>query len=353
MPTFTPGDVYTNVPLTQAAIKLFQSGEGFVARKAAPRMPVKKLSGTYYKWKQGDLNRNEMVVRGYNSPTPIAAFGKETAMFEINARSLGYNLNDWLKRASDVAIDPSQIIPQLLAYKASLSLELLFSAFAFADTTWFRVVTGVSSGAAPARTTATGTRIHFSDANTDPIKAIREERNDIELATGWKGDAIIFGADLFEAVAMHPLVRATLTNGSNPILRDAPANESEIARLCGVKWVGVASAIYNTALEGETATNSRIVPSDGMLLYRRFPAMQGEAASAVADDAGVFNPEAPCAMARAQWEEAVGNTEGFRLRSIRDEDAGPGGSQKTVCDSAHDFTLVNSKMGVLFKTMLP
>ena len=71
---FLPGDVYTDKPMTQSAIKLFQGADGFVARSAAPRMPVTKLTGSYYKWKSADFNRNEMVVRGPSSPrTPPSA----------------------------------------------------------------------------------------------------------------------------------------------------------------------------------------------------------------------------------------------------------------------------------------
>lgn len=347
---FLPGDVYTNKPLTQSAIKLFQSAEGFVARNAAPRMPVKKLTGTYYKWKRGDLNRNEMTVRGPNSPTPLASFGKELATFAIKARSLGYNLNDWVKLGADVEINPADIIPMVLSYKAALSLELLFSAFAFSSGTWYRTVTGGAN--TPNRGTAAGTRTVLNDAATDPLKPLREERNDIGKATGHRADAAIFGADLFEAIAMHPLVRTTLTNGSNPIMRDEPASEVEIAKLLGLKYVGVASAIYNTALENETESNSYIVPTDGCLIYRRGTSFSTTPVASVAGDAGVMNPEFPTAFARAQWEDAVGNTEGFRIRSIRDEDAGPGGSEKSIADSAHDFTVVDSKMGTLLSSML-
>ena len=94
----------------------------------------------------------------------------------------------------------------------------------------------------------TGTRDRWDDQATDPIKAIREERIDGGKRTGFRFDAAIFGAELFEAVAMHTLVRSTLTNGSSAVLRAEPANEEEIARLCGLDYVRVASAIYNTSL---------------------------------------------------------------------------------------------------------
>lgn len=350
---FLPGDVYTDKPMTQSAIKLFQGADGFVARSAAPRMPVTKLTGSYYKWKSADFNRNEMVVRGPSSPTPVAKFGKETALFSIQPRALGYNLNDWVKLGADQEINPADVIPAVLSYKAALSLELLFSTFAFASSNWYRTVTGVDSGEAPNRHGTTGTRDRWDDQATDPIKAIREERIDGGKRTGFRFDAAIFGAELFEAVAMHTLVRSTLTNGSSAVLRAEPANEEEIARLCGLDYVRVASAIYNTSLEGETESNDYIVPAKGLLLYRRGTTMSRAVVGSVAGDAGVMNPEFPTAMARAQWDAAVGNSEGFRLRQIRDEDAGPGGSSKYISDSAHDFCSVNSKMGVLFESMLP
>ena len=349
---FLPGDVYTDKPMTQSAIKLFQGAEGFVARSAAPRMPVTKLTGSYYKWKSADFNRNEMVARGPNSPTPVAKFGKESALFSIQARALAYNLNDWVKLGADQEINPADIIPAVLSYKAALSLELMFSAFAFSSASWYRTITGVASAEAPNRHGTTGTRLYLSDTSTDPIKAIREERIDGGKRTGFRFDAAIFGAELFEAVAMHEKVRSTLTNGSSAVLRAEPANEAEIARLCGLDYVRVASGIYNTALENETESNDYIVPAKGLLLYRRGTTMSTQLVGSVQGDAGVMNPEFPTAMVRAQWDQAVGNTEGFRIRTIRDEDAGPGGSSKYIADSAHDFVSVNSKMGVLWTGML-
>ena len=83
---FLPGDVYTDKPMTQSAIKLFQGADGFVARSAAPRMPVTKLTGSYYKWKSADFNRNEMVVRGPSSPTRRSTSTSSTIPTSSRAR---------------------------------------------------------------------------------------------------------------------------------------------------------------------------------------------------------------------------------------------------------------------------
>ena len=149
----------------------------------------------------------------------------------------------------------------------------------------------------------------------------------------------IFGRKAWTTFRTHPVVLATLT-GTTGQIRNKPATLAEVAGILELSWVGVSRAIYNTAKQGASASNARLVPEDNALLYYR-----GEAAG---DDPGEWADEMPIAGASQVWEAGAGNMEGLRIRTFRDEKAGPGGSDHSEIDTFRTMSAVTSEMGTLF-----
>jgi hypothetical protein len=333
------GDLYTDIPMTRAAVAGFQRPGNFVAPFAFPRMMVNKPSGLYYKWLLADLNRNEMEARGDYSPAPIANFGKTTATFSVPTESLGYDLNDVARLASDQPIDPSKVIPRVLAYKALLRFEAMVGALVTTGV-WYRLVSGGASDSVTEGTTST--RKRWSDTSSDPIAQIVQEQEFQGKLTGFEPNALLFGRKAWTSFRTHPVVLATLT-GSTGMVRNKPASLQEVATLLDLKYVGVSKAIYNSAARGLTASNARLVPEDNALLYYR-----GEADG---EDPGEWNDEIPVAAACPVWEAGAGNREGLRVRTFRKEEAGPGGSDHSEIDTFRTVAAVTSEMGTLFTDM--
>lgn len=334
------GDLYTNGPLSRAAVAGFQKATNFMAPFFFPRLIVNKPAGIYYKWLLADLNRSEMVARASYAPAQIANFGKTTANFSVPTESLAYLLNDTERKAADFQLDPAKVIPRVLSYKALLRLEKMLADVAFVNTAWYRTVTGAAADSISEGTASD--RKRFTDTTTDPIKAMLQEISYQSKLTGFKPDALGFGEKAWLGFRTNPYVLATLT-GTTGMVRTAPAELTEVANLLGLKFVGVSSAIYNTAAPGQTtATNSRIIPEDSCLLYYR---------GAEGQDPGTWGDEMPVAGCSQVWQDGAGNNEGLRIRTFRDEKAGAGGSDHSEIDTFRTFGVVTSEMGTLFEDM--
>jgi hypothetical protein len=334
-----PGDLYTDAPLTRAAVAGFQKAENFIAPFMVPRLIVDKPTGIYYKWLLADINRSEMQRRGDLSPAAVASFAKEDATYRVPTESLAYELNDTARKAAASALDPSKVIPKMLGYKALLRLEKMLADKLFLAANWYRVVTGAGSDSVTEGTTST--RKRFSDTSTDPIKAVLQEIEFQSKLTGFEPGAFAFGRKAWTSFRTNPYVLATLT-GTTGIVRTAPATTEEVARLLDLKWVGVSKAIYNTAGQGLAASNARIVPEDSALLFYR---------GASGSDPGTWNDDMPVAATCQVWAEGAGNNEGLRIRRFRVETAGAGGSDHSEIDTFRDYGVVTPEMGTLFEDM--
>jgi len=344
---FTGPNYYVDAIQTGVAVRRFQTEANFIAPFLAPRQNVQKPSGLYTVWTMDDFNRNEMEVRGPTALPKVGTFARATQRFDTDAQTLAYDLNDAAQAASDIDSNPNTMIPRALAYKALLSAEFRTAKAFFAPgaaSPWYRTVTG---GAADAISSgnATGVRRYVDDATNDPVAWFADERSQQGKRTGQKPNAAVFGDTFWQKLRNHPLIRATLTTGSFPVVRNQMASLTDIAGLLELQYVGVSSAILNTALPGLAATNSYIVPADGALLY-----YAPGAGSANADASLNIATDQPSAMARFVWTSMA--PDGMQIRRYREENAGPGGSWRSVMDMYNGYGIVTADMGTLFRAMI-
>ena len=334
---FLPGDLYTNAPLTRAAVAGWQKATSFVAPFAFPRLIVDAPSGIYYKLLLADLNRQEMAARGPNAPAQVAGYAKEDATYKVPTESLAYELNDTVRKASAAALDPSKVIPKLLTYKALMRSEAMVGAL-MSSSLWYRTVTGAAANSVTEG--ATSDRKRFTDTSHDPINAFLQEIEFQSKLSGFEPNGLIFGRKAWTGFRTNPYVLASLV-GTTGIVRTKPASKEEVAALLGLTYVGVSGAIYNSAAQNLSASNARIVPEDSCLLYYR--------GDSTGDDPGTWNDEMPVAAASQVWEGGAGNAEGLRIRSFRVETAGAGGSEHSEIDTFRTWGVITSVMGTLFE----
>jgi len=346
--TFSPGNYYVDAIQTGVAVRRFQSEANFIAPYLAPRQNVTKPSGLYTVWKMADFNRNEMEARGPTAPPKVGVFTRDTQRFDTDAQTLAYDLNDAAQAASDIDSNPETMIPRALAYKALLSAEFRVARAFFAPgaaSPWGRTVTGGAADAINAGG-ATGVRRYVDDVTNDPVAWFADERSQQGKRTGQKPNAAVFGDTFWQKVRNHPLIRATLTTGNFPVVRNQMASIADVAGLLELQYVGVSSAILNTALPGiPTASNDYVVPADGALLY------YAPGAGTPNADAGLnIGVDEPAAMARFVWN--VMAPDGMQIRKYREENSGPGGSWRSVLDVYQGYGIVTADMGTLFRGMI-
>jgi hypothetical protein len=337
------GNYYTDVPASNVAISRFQSDMNFVAPYAAARLEVNKLSGLLDAWDMARINRDDMQDRGDNAPAKETQFVKTQSNFKIPTQSVAVKLNDLVQETSDVHVKPQQLVGRVLANKALIRLETILASL-FVSTAWFRTVTGTGVDA-PNYGTAAGTRKKWNDLSLDPLPGIAEEIEMQGKLTGQEPTGMIFGRQAWRALRYHTAIRAALTSGTTPVVRNKPASLQEMAQLLELEWCGVSKAIVNTAGENLPATNNYIIPADAALLYYR-PSMG-------ADDPGTYNNEKPAALARIVYPGGVGGeSSGIRVRKLRDEFAGVGGSDHWEIDSLNTYQVLTKEMGTLLLTMV-
>lgn len=343
-------DFHTDVPLTNVAVSRFQRMLNFVAPFAAARMPVAKLSGLYDKWDMAAINRDDMHERGDNDRARETNFVKTQAQFKIPAKSIAVKLNELIQFNSDVQVNPATLVPRVLAMKAAISLEKQL-ATRFQSGVWYRTVTGTAGAETNVDGGPVGELKKLTDTAADPLPRIAREVENQGKLTGVEPNAMIFGRRYWRALRYHPEIRAALSSNGTPIVRNKPASLMEMAALLELEWCGVSKGIENTAGLNLPAVNDYIVPPESALLYFR-PTSGGDGAVGQAsDDPGTYSNEEPAALARLVAADAAGNADGMRVRALRDEFAGPGGSDHWEMDSFNAYHVVTQEMGTLFLEM--
>ena len=351
------GQNYVDVPQTGVAVRRIQSDMRFVSNRMVPKLIVTKPSGLYPAIVMGDLNRDEMEQRGPTSDAAKSGWRTLMQRFDTDARSLEYDLNDAAQAASDVEQNPEILIPRILAYKALLHMERRMAAAYFTSSAWYRTVTGAGSDSGSEGTT-TMNRLYFDDSSADVVEALTAEVKIIGKLTGSEATDIglTLGATLWHKIRNSAKIKSQIVGlaggaiGNAVIAMARPAELPEFARLLGIGYCAVSSAIFNSALKTSTATdaatNTYIVPENDALLYVNPYAGQMDG------DAGMqMQSDKPAAFARCVWN-GVASGDGVQIRRFRDEKAGPGGSWASVIDVYQGFVVVTKECGTYLTGMV-
>lgn len=338
-------DFHTDIPLTNVAVARFQRMTNFVAPFAAARLPVMALSGLYDKWDMAAINRDDMHTRGDNDPAQQTQFRKTQAQYSIPVKSLAVKLNELVQSNSSVQVKPQAMVPRVLANKAAINLERQLASL-FVSTAWYRTITGTAGAESGTSGGTTASLKKLSDISADPLPRIANEIQIQGKLTGTEPTGMIFGRSFWRALRYHPEIRAALSSNGTPIVRNKPASLVEMAMLLELEWCGVSKGIHNTAGLNLPAANDYIVPEASALLYFRPTSTEGS------DDPGSYTNEEPAALARMVYADAAGNADGMRIRALRDEFAGPGGSDHWEIDSFNAYHVVTPEMGTLWLDMV-
>lgn len=347
------GSLYADVPQTGVAVRRMQGNQRFVAMRMVPKLNVLKPSGIYRSFNMGDLNRDEMEVRGPTGTAAKAGWRVADKTFSTDARSLIYDLNDAEAAGADVELNPEIMIPTVLAYKALIHMERrMATKFFGASHPWYRTITGAGSDSTGSATAKD--RLYFDNSSADPVEALTDEIRMLSLLTGADpmDMAITFGNRLWHKVRNHAKVKAQISSsiGSGLVTMARQAELPEFSKLLGIKACFVATAIYNSSAMTSDATaaptNTAIVPQDEALLFVNPSAGDDSANAAMTPDT-----VCPPAFCRPVWN-GVASGEGVQIRKFRDEKAGPSGSWSHVIDVYNGFETVTAECGTIFRGMV-
>ena len=104
----------------------------------------------------------------------------------------------------------------------------------------------------------------WTTSTSEVLGRISTGKATIEAAIGKTPNVIICGAPTFRALQFHPQVISALSPGKNT---PGIYNEAQFAQAFGVEKFIVGRAIYNSAIEGQTASNAFIWGDNLILAY--------------------------------------------------------------------------------------
>jgi len=249
--TPTPSDVHINRLMTNLVIANFQSLEGFVANKVFPGVPVDKQANYYPKWDAGQFNLDLMKKRAPATESAGGGIAPTQTLYFAEVYAFHVDMDDQVLANYDVEFRNEQSIARFLAMVDLLRREIDWMETFFTTSVW---------------TTDKDVSVKWNDAASTPIKDILNAKRTVKELTGYAPNILVVGAEVHDALRLHPEVIDRLKYGQTPG-GPAQADNSDLAALFNVDQILVADAIKNTANEGQTASHSFIAGKHALLCY--------------------------------------------------------------------------------------
>lgn len=260
MPNPTATDVHVNRPLTNISVALFQKAEGFVSARAFPNVPVDKQSDMYYTYDQGDFNRDQARQRAPGAESAGGGYRLDDQTYNAKVYAFHKDIADQIRANEDAPLDSERDATRFVSNILMIRREKLWMDAFFKGGVWTQDYDGVN--AAP----ATGQVLQWDDANSNPIEDVSAAVLAIQAASGYTPNKLILGAPVYAALKNHPdIIDRVKYGGGNA--NPAMISRQALAALFEVNEILVASAIQNTADEGQTAAHSFIGGKKALLVY--------------------------------------------------------------------------------------
>lgn len=256
----TPGDVHNNTPLTNFSVAWFQQQGAFAASSAFPTLPVAKQSDLYYTWTRADFNRDDAKVRAPGTRVFRNGATPSTDSYNALVYEFGDAIPDEVRANSDAAVNLDMNKTRRVMQQLMIRRERQFASTFLTTGVWTTDITGHAS-------TNTGSnRVYWSTSTSTPIQCIADAKVAILLATGVEANTLVLGYAVREALRYHPDLIARVNAGQTP---GGPAEVTDdvLKNIFGIPNIVVSKAIYNTAKEGGTESNSFIAGKNALLCY--------------------------------------------------------------------------------------
>lgn len=251
--------------LTRMALAFYQNQANYFAKSIFPVCKVELSSDNYYVFDKEDLLKDNWQRKPAYGKVNPAVLSEHTENYSVSVDQMIMGIDqirqtDLRRRRAPGVADPRKQRTKAIAEQANIHQDILFAKNFFKKGVWSSEWTGVEN------TATTGNQfIKFSNANSDPIKFIRERKRAMQRATGRMPNKLALGCDVFDALTQHPGILERVVHGgttANP----ADVDKNVLAQLFGVKEVSVLQSIHNKAEFGNEADMDFIASPTSMLL---------------------------------------------------------------------------------------
>jgi len=243
MPQPSISQVHIDAILTNISVAYMQKAENFIADKVFPMVPVDKKSNKYFTYDKNDWFRDEAQRRAPGTESAGGGYNLSTDTYSADVFAFHKDVDDQTLANADSPLNPLREAAEFVTSRLLLRREVAFVTDYLTTGVWATDVTGVSASATSSQF------IQWSDyANSDPIEDIEAAKSKILSTTGYEGNTLVLGYDVFRRLKNHPDVVDRYKYTTSSVI-----TEEMLARLFGVERILVAKSVKATNNEGATA----------------------------------------------------------------------------------------------------
>lgn len=313
----TAGDVHVNTPLTNFSQKYLLDADMFIASRAFPNAPVSKQSDLYYEFNRGDFYRDEAKERADGTESAGSGFRLSTNPYFARVYAFHKDVTDRQRANQDSPIQLDNSATQFVTHKLLIRRERIFATTYMATGIW-----GTDN-----------TTEDWSDASSDPIRAIRVGKSTVQKATGYRPNKMVIGREAYDVLLDNDAVLARIVGGANNNL-PAQVMKTLLAQLFELEEIFVMDSVFNSAAATSNPDDETIdfISSKDVLLY-------------YAPNTVALNE--PTAGIQFSWTGLLGNTaNGMRIKRFRTE---PTSSDRVEGEMSFDYKLTGAELGYFFE----
>lgn len=307
-----PADVHVDSALTDFSVAYMLQPSQAIARRVFPVVPVAKQSDKYLVWSAADVLRTDAAKRAPGTAAAERNWNLSDTSYYCDVIALAHNISAQTKANDDLG-DIEESIVKLLIQDMLIREERDFSSVAFANN-W---------GTYASPSTA------WSAAAAYPINDIATAIRTVLLATGKRPNVFALGADTwFKGLMIHEDLVDRLPDDSARIV-----TPEFVGNLLGFDDVPISTLVYNSAVEGLSASNAfAATGTSALVVYRE------------------ANPGHMAATGGVTfvWSGLLGAAQGVQVKryDVAKDDAYP----RIEVEAAYDHKIVASDLGYLFYT---
>lgn len=310
MPQPTRSQVHVDAILTNMSIAYMNEQDNFVASKVFPTVNVQKQSDKFFTYSQADFYRDQAQVRAGGTESAGSGYGLSTDTYSSSVWALHKDVDDQVAANSDAPLDPYQDATRFLAHQMMIRQERDWASNYFTTSVW--------------GTDSTPSTL-WDASGSSPIDDIQTGINTVLSNTGYLPNTLVLSYAAYKTLRNH----ADFVDRYKYTSADSITPEL-IGKVLDLPRVMVMKGVYNSAVEGASASYGQIGDKDALLCY-------------VAPNAGLMTASAGYNFVWNGVGGGLGTSTAvsrFRMDWLR--------ADRIEIESAWDFKVVSSALGYFF-----
>jgi hypothetical protein len=224
--------------------------QALIAEQVAPVVPVSNLSDSYVVFGEEDLRLEKSY---YSELAQIArvSWTESASDFVCKEHALESQISWARMNNADAALRLERRHTVGLSRKLKLEREKAVADKLFNVTTF--------SG----KTAALAAADRWDVDTSSPVTKVSTLKETIRVASGIEPNALVVGGSVWASLRNHPDITSRVAG----MIRDTPASTQQACMALGIDNILVGRAIYNSAIEGNTASHASIWGKYALLCY--------------------------------------------------------------------------------------